>query len=139
VGGSKRGWPVRSQAAYALQRLEWTGKVPFEIGDMHSSANGFELDFTQPVDPDTAALPASYAMSSYTYIYHEGYGSPEVDRTAPVIEEARVSTDGQRVHLKVRGLRTYHVHELHLPGVRSRQGEPLLHPVAYYTLNEIAP
>jgi hypothetical protein len=29
------------------------------------------------------------------------------------------------------------VHELHLPGVRSKTGEPLLHPAAYYTLNYI--
>jgi len=30
-----------------------------------------------------------------------------------------------------------HIHELHLDGVRSLEAAPLLHPVAYYTLNEI--
>jgi len=30
-----------------------------------------------------------------------------------------------------------HVHELHLPGVRSASSEPLLHDAAYYTLNKI--
>ena len=30
-----------------------------------------------------------------------------------------------------------HIHEMHFPGVRDRGGQPLLHDVAYYTLNEI--
>jgi hypothetical protein len=30
-----------------------------------------------------------------------------------------------------------HVHELHLPGVKSATGESILHPDAYYTLNQI--
>jgi hypothetical protein len=29
------------------------------------------------------------------------------------------------------------VHELHAAGLRSRDGEPLLHPTGYYTLNHI--
>jgi hypothetical protein len=29
------------------------------------------------------------------------------------------------------------IHELHLDGVKNASGEPLLHGVAYYTLNEI--
>jgi hypothetical protein len=29
------------------------------------------------------------------------------------------------------------VHELKPTGVRSKSGQPLLHPLAYYTLNEI--
>jgi hypothetical protein len=30
-----------------------------------------------------------------------------------------------------------HIHELKLPGLRNRAGEPLLHPSAYFTLNVI--
>ncbi|MFM7193465.1 MAG: c-type cytochrome, partial [Bacteroidota bacterium] len=32
----------------------------------------------------------------------------------------------------------YYLHELNLAGVRSEDGQPLLHPMAYYTLNNIA-
>jgi hypothetical protein len=31
------------------------------------------------------------------------------------------------------------VHELHLPGIQTSEGEKVLHPVAYYTLNQIPP
>jgi len=39
----------------------------------------------------------------------------------------------------VEGLMRGHVHDFHLPALRSRDGEPLLHDRAYYTLNEIPP
>jgi len=48
-----------------------------------------------------------------------------------------LSKDGRRVHLQIDKLQRGHVHELHLPGVRSRDGQPLLHDAAYYTLNYI--
>ena len=37
----------------------------------------------------------------------------------------------------VEGLQEGHIHDLALAGVRSKDGEPLLHPQAYYTLNYI--
>jgi hypothetical protein len=38
------------------------------------------------------------------------------------------------VDLVVEGLRAGWLHELHLDGVRSAEGTPVLHPRAYYTL-----
>jgi glucose/arabinose dehydrogenase len=134
TGGTDRGWGSRGGKQFALERLVWTGQVPFEILEMRVRPDGFLLTFTRPVDAATAADPASYRMETYTYIYQAEYGSPEVDRTEPVIEKAEVSSDGRSVLLRVRGLEIGHVHELHLPGLRSADNHPLLHPVAYYTL-----
>jgi len=50
VGGTNRGWPVRGPRPYALQRLEWTGKVPFEVKRINALPEGFRLTFTKPVD-----------------------------------------------------------------------------------------
>jgi hypothetical protein len=74
-------------------------------------------------------------MSTYTYIYHSNYGSPEVDGTTPSIVSAKVDPSGKSVRLVIDKPQIGHVHELHLDGVRNRDGLPLLHPVAYYTLN----
>jgi hypothetical protein len=41
------------------------------------------------------------------------------------------------VRLAIEGLRPAHVHEIHAPGLRSSQGQALLHDAAYYTLIEI--
>jgi glucose/arabinose dehydrogenase len=135
VGGTNRGWGSRGNKPYSLERLVWTGRVPFEIHEMRVKPDGFELTFTQKVDPASAADADSYRMETYTYIYQAAYGSPEVDHTQPAIRRAVVSDDGMAVRLYVDKLQPGHVHELHLPGVRNADGLPLLHPVAYYTLN----
>ena len=137
TGGSKRGWPVRGLAEHALQRLDWTGRVPFEVLTMRVKPDGFELRFTAPVDAASAAPPASYTLETFTHHYHEEYGSPEIEPDDRVITAATVSADGLTVRLTVDRLIRGHVHELHLPGLRDRTGQPLLHDAAYYTVNEI--
>ena len=135
VGGTNRGWGSRGVKDFSVERLNWTGKVPFEIQTMRTRPNGFALRFTKPVDPKTAADLANYRMDTFTYIYREQYGSPEVDATKPTIRAAKVSDDRLQVDLTIDGLQIGHVHELHAPGVRAESGEPLLHDAAYYTLN----
>ena len=137
VGLSNRGWSSLGPAAYGLQRLVWTGKAPFEIKEMRALSDGFELVFTQPVDVDSATDPASYSLSSYTYTYHETYGSDEILKEPHAIQSITVSEDRQRVRLQVENLRELFVFELNADGVRSREGTPLLHSDAYYTLNQI--
>jgi hypothetical protein len=136
VGGTNRGWGSVGNLPFAVERLDWTGKIPFEIHEMHALKDGFELTFTEPVDPASIS-PEAFQIQTYTYIYQESYGSPEVDHTTPVIKSAEVSADGKAVTLKIDGLQAGHVHELHAPGVKSPAGHPLLHNTAYYTLNYI--
>ena len=64
-------------------------------------------------------------------------GSDEIQKMDLVITSATVSEDGLRVRLAINNLRELFVHELTALGIRSRDGEPLLHPHAYYTLNRI--
>ena len=137
VGGTNRGWPVRGPKEFALQRLDWTGVTPFEIHEITARPNGFALRFTKPVDPRAAEDLAGYELQTYTHVYQQGYGSPEVDHTTPKVMEAKVSKDGLGVEIVVDGLVQGHVHDFHLPGIRSADGEALLHTRAYYTLNEI--
>lgn len=136
VGGTARGWGARGGKPFALQRLRWTGKTPFEIHEMRIRSDGFELTFTEPVDTATAGLIESYALETYTYLYRAEYGSPEVDGTRPPIRAVQVSPDGMKVRLFL-DLVLDHVHEVKLPGIRNREGSPLLHPVAYYTVNVV--
>jgi glucose/arabinose dehydrogenase len=137
VGGTNRGWGSRGPKKFAVERLAWTGKVPFEIHEMRAKPDGFELTFTRPVDPETAGKAESYGLKTFTYIYQAAYGSPEVDATTPKVEKAEVSGDRRSVRLRVDGLQEGHVHDLTAKGVRSAEGRPLLHPQAYYTLNYV--
>jgi glucose/arabinose dehydrogenase len=137
VGGTNRGWGSRGPKEFALERLDWTGKIPFEIHSMRAQPDGFTLTFTAPVDPKTAADPSSYSMRTFTYIYHSTYGSPEVDETQPTIDKVELSPDGKSARLFVSKLQEGHIHELHADGVRSAEAMPLLHKEAYYTMNQI--
>ncbi len=137
TGGTNRGWPVRGTRPFALERLDWTGKTPFEIKSISARKDGFLLTFTKPLDPTPASDPASYSLLSYTHIYQQGYGSPEVDHTTPKVTAARVSDDRLSVTLSVEGLVRGHVHEFDVAPLRSADADSPLHSKAYYTLNEI--
>src|SRR5205085_12674295 len=123
VGTTARGWGSRGGKEYSLERLNWTGKVPFEIHEMRAKSDGFELTFTKPVDAKTAGDVASYKMKTYTHIYQADYGSPKVDATEPTILRVEVGKDGKSARLFVQGLQEGHVHELAVPGVKSTDGE----------------
>jgi hypothetical protein len=135
VGGTNRGWGSRGPKDFAVERLDWTGKVPLEIKNMRLTSNGFRLNFTLPVDPETASNVENYTMDTYTYIYRNEYGSPEVDNSEAKVTKAIVSEDGLSVELVVDGLKEGHVHELRTKNIRTKSQEPLLHAEAYYTLN----
>ena len=135
AGLTNRGWSSLGNASYGLQRLVWTGKTPFEMQEMRATADGFELLFTLPVDPQSAGDIASYAMKSHTYLYHSAYGSDEIQQKNLTIRSATVSKDKRRVRLVIDGLRELFVHALEADGVRSTTGLSLLHDDAYYTLN----
>lgn len=136
-GGTNRGWPVRGLKPYALERLEWTGKTPFEIKQINITADGFRIHFTKPVDPETAANPANYQVGTFTHPYHKGYGGPEIDQTALKVTQAVISQDGLSATLILDKLIRGHVHEFKLDGILDSKGESLVHTFAFYTVNEI--
>jgi hypothetical protein len=134
VGGTNRGWGSVGPKEFALERLVWTGKTPFEMLDVKVKADGFEVTFTEPVDKKLAADPANYGMESYSYIYRAEYGSPEVDQAKQTIKSATVSADGKKVKLVVDNMKVGSIHELHVEKLANEKGEKLVHAVAYYTL-----
>lgn len=136
-GGTNRGWGSTGKKPYALERVNYTGSLPFEILTMRAQPDGFVLTFTEAADKASAGDVASYKMEAYTYIYQSSYGSPVVDKSTPKITAAEVAADGKSVRLKVEGMVKGHVHQLGAPGVKNSSGDGLLHATGYYTLNQI--
>ncbi|MFN0181687.1 MAG: plastocyanin/azurin family copper-binding protein [Gemmatimonadales bacterium] len=137
VGQTSRGWSATGTAPFALQRLVWTGMMPFEAHRVEARPDGFEIVFTMPVDRSVAADPASYKVSSFNYKYHHFYGSPVIDQSAHRIRGVVVSPDGLRARLALDSLRQGSIHEIMMSGVRSESGAPLLHDFGYYTVKQI--
>lgn len=136
VGETDRGWPSlgTSGRGFGLERLVWTGATPFEVLTLSARADGFHVTFTAEVEEASALDPSSYELSSYTYLLHSEYGSQQIETRALEIRSLALDPDRRGARLAVEGLREGFVHELHLDGVRSGTGQPLLHPRAYYTL-----
>nr|WP_246169372.1 plastocyanin/azurin family copper-binding protein [Rudanella paleaurantiibacter] len=141
VGMTSRGWASTGKSPYGIQRLVWTGKIPFEMKTIHSRPDGFEVTFTMPVDRKTGEDPNSYSLNSFTYKYHRTYGSPIEDARPVPIRGVILSADGLSARIVAdTTLREGYIHELKAEGVRSVAGSlPLLHNTGYYTLNSIAP
>jgi cytochrome c551/c552 len=138
AGLTNRGWGSAGSTNAGLQRLVWTGKTPMEMKTVHAMPDGFEIEFTLPVDKASAEDLSSFAARSYIYKYHPVYGSPTINEEKLNIKGVKVSDDGLKVRLLVDNLRPYYLHELSVPGIRSKEGaQPLLHAKAYYTLNNI--
>jgi hypothetical protein len=137
TGGTNRGWPVRGLKAFALERLDWSGKTPFEIQKITITQDGFHIQFTQPVSKETGTNPANYIVSTFTHQYHAGYGGPEVDQTTPKALSATLSPDGLTATIRLETLTKGHVHEFDLGNLRAKDGGELLHRHAYYTVNEV--
>lgn len=136
-GGTNRGWPVRGIKPYALERLEWSGKMPFEIQRVTIEPDGFKLTFTKPVDQSTGAKTTSYLLSAFTHPYHSAYGGPEIEKHKCVVNSVSLSEDRLSATIKVAGMKKGFVYEFDLNDLRSSNGELLLHRHAYYTVNEI--
>ena len=137
VGMTSRGWASTGEEEFGLQRLVWNGKTPFEMKAIRAVPNGFEIEYTEPVDPKTATDPKSYQLTGFTYSYHRRYGSPIIQQKGCPVVKTELSADGRKVRLYVQGLREGYVHEVKAAGVNSKEGKPLLHNVGYYTLNNM--
>jgi hypothetical protein len=137
AGQTNRGWGSVGGKPYGLQRLVYTGVLPFEIHSMKLTRSGFDLTFTKPLDPKTGERLAAYSLLSFTHNYWSNYGSPEVDRKAEKITAVKLSANRRTASLAVDGLRKGRIYEVHLEGLKSADGGPVLHPEGYYTLNEL--
>jgi cytochrome c551/c552 len=138
IGETNRGWGSAGEANEGLQRLVWNNKTPFEMKAVRAMPDGFEIEFTLPVDPKSAEDLASYSVESYIYKYQPVYGSPPVNTQNLVIKGVKLSSDGLKARIIVDNLRRYYIHTLKLDGIRERDNfYSLVHPTAYYTLNNI--
>jgi cytochrome c551/c552 len=137
VGQTNRGWGSAGDKNEGLQRVFWNGKMPFEMKEVKSTPDGFEISFTKPADLASLKNLNNYEGRSFTYKYFPVYGSPQIRNADLKIEGVKVSDDGMKVRMVISNLTRYHVHELDLSGIKDASGKGLLHSKFFYTLNNI--
>ncbi|MEY3060389.1 MAG: hypothetical protein RL000_1741 [Bacteroidota bacterium] len=137
AGMTSRGWASTGKAEYALQRLVWNGETPFEMKDIKAMPDGFEIEFTMPVEASKLKNPMLYSINSFTYMYHHNYGSPIINNRNRKILGIVPSEDGRKVKLVLDSLLEGYIHEIKVKELTSIDKKSLLHDFAYYTLNNI--
>ncbi len=145
VGGCKNSaWAALGPYEASLDRVSWTGNVPFEVSEVKALSDGFELSFTQKIDNETASDPLSYDVLQYRYDYHQKYGSPEIDhdgklnsKTTLDVTKVEVSKDRKSVRIKVEGLKEGFVTVIRPLDVENDEGDYLWNDEFYYTLNSL--
>jgi hypothetical protein len=74
---------------------------------------------------------------SYTYPFQSKYGGEELDVKPLQITSSTLSDDGLTLEVSIANLRTGYVHEFELPQLKAKDGTPLWHRMAYYTVNQM--
>ncbi|MEZ4702735.1 MAG: PA14 domain-containing protein [Rhodothermales bacterium] len=104
---------------------------PFELYAMRLRPGGFELEFSEPVDPAAAGRLASYTLDGLSGRNRSGVRRLEV-------AAVKRSDDGKRIWLDVPSLEAGEVIYLTLdPEMRSTAGDRLWSNEAWYTVNAL--
>ena len=135
-GMTTRGWPSLGTATEGLQRVRWTGKIPFDLLSLAVVEDGLVAAFTLPVDPDSFSAD-SFHVRSWTYQHWSTYGSDLVDEAEHEVSSAVASEDGMSVRLVIEDLRPGYVYEVEISSLQSTSAQPLLHDIGWYTLLSI--
>lgn len=133
LGSTRHTWAGGS----GIQRIKWTGKPPVDVQDIKLTQKGFRLTFTSGMDVASLQNPKNLQCSRYWYDYHQGYGSATYDESDVAIRKLIPGDDGRSLEIELRELKAWFVHELRLPGLRSKDGKPLTNPLICYTVNRL--
>ncbi len=129
------GWSA-GQNTGSIVRLRPQGELPPGIAEVRATATGFEVDFTQPIAAESAALATNYQLRSYQRISTPAYGGEDQDERSEHIKGIQVSEDLRRVTLQVDDLREGFVYELNI-GPIAQGSQELFPSQAHYSLRAL--
>ena len=128
-GGTNRGWPVRGIEPFALERLDWTGEMPFEIERISITPDGFQVSFTKPVEARNTGADVRSYRTRHVHAHLPRRPTAARRSTRPrqrcwTCSALGGRTDGHAGPERARAIG--HVHEFDLGALRSQDGEELL-------------
>jgi hypothetical protein len=117
--------------------LQPTQRAAFEMLAVRALSNGFEIEFTKPLDQRCGWEADSYYVEQWPFDAAKG-APPTRDGVVYPVKSASVSTDRRKVFLEIDNLKPSHVVYLRLlPPCLSEDSELPWSTEAWYTLNAI--
>jgi hypothetical protein len=134
IGQTGRGW---GSLAEGVQRIRFTGEIPFALLDCSLTKDGFDLTFTKPVAADSIVAD-QFGSGRYRYPYGYKYGGGAIDKTTVAVKGAQVDeADPRIVRLVLDELTPNYIYDLRFGNVKSATGEEVRNGSLVYTLNRL--
>lgn len=118
------GWAGNRTADGGFFRVRYTGKPCYLPVEIHATANGVALTFTEALDAAMAQDAKNYAVATWGLKRSENYGSPRVGEKALVVKVARLSPDQKTVALEIPGIQPTWCMEIKV-AIRGADGTPI--------------
>jgi cytochrome c len=133
--GMNGGWSHKEHR-FGLQKMKYNNHVPFEMLSISSLPDGFEIQFTTPLDKKIRFDQSKIKIQQWYYQATSAYGGPKLGQEDLAIKSVIMSDDRTLVKLKIDGLKEGHVvYFLLSEELRNEKGEGLWSGEAWYTLN----
>ena len=135
--GSTGDWGQEGKKRFGLQKLSWTGEVPFEMLAVRPGTRGVEIEFTKPLASGSGETPGEYRVEQWYYEPTEEYGGPKMGEQTLDVSAVHVSPDRRRVFLETNGLLANRVVYIVLRGVMGEGDAKPWSTEAWYTMNRV--
>jgi cytochrome c551/c552 len=135
VGGTGN-WGVPGKPWYGLEYLSWSGNPVFEPLEVHASATGFSIVFSQAIAVNVELQSVISEMSQWFYYPSPLYGGPKYGLEKLSAQNVAISPDRKRLTFDTLKRKTGRVVYIRLDeNLQSETGLPLWVNEAWYTFN----
>lgn len=126
----------------AITRLKRDGNSPDDyplgIRELRAISDGFELEFTGPIDKSAATNADQYSISGYTRTWSGNYASDDSGRYRVTIKSIQVSADRKTVRLHVDRIKPDFVYEVTCGKINPNDPDkPLWPATGHYSMHRI--
>ncbi|MDB5334451.1 MAG: cbb3-type cytochrome c oxidase subunit, partial [Planctomycetaceae bacterium] len=121
----------------SIVQLKSNGQIPLGIRELRAVPEGFEIQFTAPVDRQSAANASNFTIAGYTREWKGTYATPDSNRHGVTINKVQVSDDGRQVILHTDKLRTGHVYEISCGKIGPNSATALWPATGHFTMNRL--
>ncbi len=136
------GWGTKKKAVGGFYRVRYTGKPLYMPVELHVSARGVEITFTQPLDPASAEDAGNYTARRWNYKWTSRYGSDlfrldgDQGTETMTIRSARLSGDEKTVLLDIDDLREVMQMQISFR-LKAADGTPITQEI-HHTVNKLS-
>lgn len=137
--GNPGNWGQYGKAWFGLEKLSYNGKSVFEPLEIRAKANGFVINFTEPLKLGTGQNKEAYSISNWEYKPTIQYGGAKENYQELNLLSITVATDRKSVFIELEKMEKGKIYYLNLDAKKfqSTSNNDLWVSEGYYNLNEI--